>query len=257
MAANALNNACTCDSCEARGFVPAMFDRLRKALAPSGGPVTTKEVARWAASQQLAIVPQAADGHFDLGGDIAGHPWRLECGAPTREYVRGLELRGRADVGADPDAAVMVINRSLHEALESNAYHAITDTLQTTVNASLPEEMRWLAMYEEMSWPGLPASFRQHFAVVAERIEIAQRWIHAPLVSQLLNFLEGEQSAARTQSPLVLMLVRGRVYLRMEHTQRSLPEIVHATQLLLVGARAALQNLPPMSVAGPEDDSAH
>lgn len=49
------------------------------------------------------------------------------------------------------------------------------------------------------------------------------------------------------------MLVRGKVYLRMEHTQRSLPEIAHATQMLLIGAQAAMQNLPPMSVAGPDD----
>ena len=234
-----------------------MFDRLRKAFSPSGGsaarPVTNKEVARWAASQQLAIVPSATEGHFDLGGDVGGHPWRLECGAPTRDYVRGLELRGRADVGADPDAAVMVLNRSLHEALEGSAYNAITDTLQTTVNANLPEEMRWLSMYEEMAWPGLPVSFREHFAVVAERIELAQRWIHAPVVSQLLNAVEGEGGSERAKSPMVLMLARGKVYLRMEHTQRSLAEIAHAKQLLLVAGQAALQNLPPMSVAGPDD----
>ena len=237
-----------------------MFDRLRKAFGTSGSPgsdlgrpATNRDVARWAAKQQLAIVAHSTEGHFDLGGDIHGHPWRLECGAPTRDYVTGLELRGRADVGADPDAAVMVINRPLQEILEGTAYTAITDTLQTTVNTNLPEEMRWLAMYEEMTWPGLPASFRQHFAVIAERIDVAQRWIHAPVVSQLLNFLEGEHSAARAQSPLVLMLVRGKVYLRMEHTERSLPEIAHATQMLLIGAQAAMQNLPPMSVAGPDD----
>ena len=233
--------------------MPAMFDRLRKALAPSGGPVAYKEVARWAAAQQWGIAPQAAEGHFELSGEVEGRPWRLECGAPTREYVRGLELRGRADVGADPDAAVMVINRPLHGALEGNAYSALTDTLQTTVNASLPEEVRWLAMYEEVAWPGLPASFRQHFAVVAERLDVAQRWVHAPLVSQLLDALEGGQDAARAQSPLVLMLVRGKVYLRMEHTQRSLPEIAQAAQVLVVGAQAALRNLPPSpeSAAGP------
>ena len=232
-----------------------MFDRLRKALGGSATdrPVSYKEVARWAASQQLAILPSAAEGHFDLGGDVGGHPWRLECGAPTRDYVRGLELRGRADVGADPDAAVMVLSRPLHEALEGSAYNAITDTLQTTVDANLPEEMRWLAMYEEMSWPGLPASFRKHFAVVAERHEVAQRWVHAPVVSQLLDFLEGERGAVRAQAPLVLMLAHGRVYLRMEHAERSLAEIEHATRMLLVAARSALQHLPPLTVAGPDD----
>ena len=174
-----------------------MFDRLRKALHLPGGPnaarpVSNQEVVRWAATQRLAVVPQAVDGHFDLGGDLNGHPWRLECGNPTRDYVRGLELRGRADLGVDPDAAVMVLNRPLQESLEGNAYNAITDTLQTTVNASLPEEMRWLAMFEEVTWPGLPASFRQHFAVGAERLETAHRWRNAPAVSQLLNTGGGE-----------------------------------------------------------------
>lgn len=238
-----------------------MFDRLRKAFGTSGSqgsdlgrPATNRDVARWAAKQQLAIVAHSTEGHFDLGGDIHGHPWRLECGAPTRDYVTGLELRGRADVGADPDAAVMVINRPLQEILEGTAYTAITDTLQTAVSSSLPEEMRWLSMYEEMAWPGLPVSFREHFAVVAERIELAQRWIHAPVVSQLLNAVEGEGGSERAKSPMVLMLARGKVYLRMEHTQRSLAEIAHAKQLLLVAGQAALQNLPPMSVAGPDDE---
>ena len=237
-----------------------MFDRLRKAFGAIGaassdtGPVTNRDMARWAARQQMAIVTHSTDGHFDLGGDLHGHPWRLECGVPTRDYVQGRELRGRADVGADLDAAVMVLNRPLQEALEGTAYTAITDTLQTNVNASLPEEVRWLAMYEETAWPGLPASFRQHFAVVAERIELAQRWIHAPVVSQLLNAVEGEGGTERARSPLVLMLVRGKVYLRMEHTQRSLAEVAHAKQLLLVAGQSALQNLPPPSVVGPEDD---
>lgn len=238
-----------------------MFDRLRKVFqpppagSPQGKPVSNQEIARWAAAQRLAIVVQPTEGHFDLGGELSGHPWRLECGASTRDYVRGLELRGRADMGADPDAAVMVLNRPLQEALEGNAYSAITDTLQTTVNASLPEEMRWLAMYEEVAWPELPASFRRHFAVVAERIETAQRWIHAPLVSQLLNIVEGEGGAARAESPLLLMLARGKVYLRMEHTHRSLPEIAQATQVLLAAAQGALQNVPPPQLSQAPDSA--
>ncbi|MFY3386625.1 hypothetical protein [Paracidovorax sp. MALMAid1276] len=253
-----------------------MFDRLRKALlptsAPSGGnpggmpsagkPASNQEVARWAASQRLAIVTQAAEGHFDLGGEVGGHPWRLECGASTRDYVRGLELRGRADIGADPEAAVMVLNRPLQEALEGNAYSAITDNLQTTVNARMPEEMRWLAMFEEVAWPELPRSFRKHFAVVAEHSDTAQQWIHAPVVSQLLNAVEaaadssstaggGPDSALRAESPLLLMLVRGKVYLRMEHTRRSLQEIAHATHLLLTAAQSAMQNVAAPAATPP------
>ena len=136
-----------------------MFDRLRKAFATPAGlgttpsttgqPVSNQDVARWAAQQRIAMVAHAQDGHFDLGGDL-GNPARLESGPPTRPYVQGLELRGRADVGADPDAAVMVLNRPLREALERHVYSSITDSLRTSADAHMPEEMRWLAMYEEV-----------------------------------------------------------------------------------------------------------
>ena len=226
-----------------------MFDRLRKAFAPVGNPqqktpVSNQEVMRWAAAQRLSVVAHATEGHFDLGGTLAGHPWRLECATPTRDYVRGHELRGRVDVQADPDAAVMILNRSLQEALESHAYRVITDSLQTTVNGALPQEMRWLAMFDEVTWPQLPASFGRHYAVVAERLETAQRWVHAPLVSQLLDRVEGEGGTVSAQSPLLVMLAHGKVYLRTEHTQRSLQEVAQATQMLLAAAQSALQNLP-------------
>lgn len=236
-----------------------MFERIRNAFR-SGGPqvattagIRNADVVRWAAQQRLAIVPQAVDGHFDLGGDLQGHPWRLECGLPSRDYVQGFEFRGRADIVADADAAVMVLNRSLLEVLEGKAYDAITDTLQTTVNTNLPEEIRWLAMYEEVSWPGLPASFRQHFAVVTDDANTAQRWVQAPMVSQLLDIAESEDGGrARVASPVVLMLMRGKVYLRMEHTRRSLAEVAYATHALLVSAQSALHNLPPLATAAPE-----
>ncbi len=233
-----------------------MFDRIRQAFAgtPSapdstGGlaaeqPMTSQQLARWVAQQNLSTVPHGAPGHFEVRGEVLGMPWRLECGASTRDYILGLELRGRADVDADPDAAVLVLNRPLREALESHAYSAITDGLQTSVDARLPEEMRWLSMFDEVSWPELPGSFRQHFVVVAERIEHAERWIHAHLVSELLNAVEGEQGSLRSQAPMVLMLARGKVYLRAEHTRRTLSEVAHARAVLTTGAQSAVQHLP-------------
>ncbi len=232
-----------------------MFDRIRQAFAgtPSAPdstadqPMTSQQLARWAEQQNLSTVPHTVEGHFDVGGEVMGLPWRLECGASTRDYILGLELRGRADVDADPDAAVLVLNRPLREALERHAYSAITDSLQTSVDARLPEEMRWLSMFDEVSWPELPSSFRRHFVVVAERIEHAERWIHAHLVSELLNAVEGEQGDLRSESPMVLMLARGKVYLRAEHTRRTLSEVAHAKAVLTTGAQSAAQHLraPP------------
>ena len=57
------------------------------------------------------------------------------------------------------DVAVLTINRPLKEALEKRAYKMYTDTLQTTEDPGLPEEMRWLAIYDEAGWGTLPPEF--------------------------------------------------------------------------------------------------
>jgi hypothetical protein len=113
---------------------------------------------------------------------LAARKWR-----PTRDYIQGTELRVRAELALSPDAHVMVINRALKEELEGRVYGAITDSLQTTVNQSLPQEMRWLSIYEELRWPQMPASFLRAFAVVGEDLDTARHWVNAALVSQLMR----------------------------------------------------------------------
>jgi len=171
----------------------------------------------------------------------------LESGLPTRDYLHDTELRARADVHAATDVCVMVISRALKEELEGRVYGAITESLQTAVDESLPQEMRWLAMYEELQWPELPPSFLQLFAVVGERSEQARRWINAAVVSHLL----GDRSAAQVALPLVLMLSGGKVSLRMQTTACHLPDLEYATALLRVAATVAAQNLPPAADSEP------
>ena len=60
---------------------------------------------------------------------------------------------------------LFIINRPLKEDLEKRAYEMYTDTLQTTVDPSLPKEMRWLAMYPETGWQSLPPEFLKRYAV--------------------------------------------------------------------------------------------
>lgn len=228
-----------------------MFDRIRKARSPSApegnGPLmaTPDMLARWATVNRMHYAAVPPDGGFRLSGEQDGRAWHVECGASTRSYLDGMELRGRADAGADADAAVMVLTRPLREALESQAYEAITDGVQTTVDNSLPEELRWLSMYEEMSWPGLPASFRHRFSVVADRLEDAQRWVHAPLVSMLLDGVEQSEGEGAPELPLLLMLVRGHVYLRRAYRTPTVAAVDHACALLRLAGLAAWHNLPP------------
>lgn len=257
-----------------------MFERLRKVFSASGraaggvGTATLEGVARWAADRRVAMVRQSVPGHFNLGGEVHGRPWRMECGPASRDYMHSLELRGRVDVGADTDAAVMVISRPLKELLEQRAYSAITDTLRTTVDAHLPEEQRWLSLFDEVAWPGLPGDFRRRYAVVAEHAAYAQRWLQPDVLAQLLivakmdsassasasapdaaagqGALTDLQGSMRTDrcTPVVLMLVRGKVYVRLGHRRRSVEEVAAATDILLAAASAAAEHVVPSAVPG-------
>ena len=232
---------------------PAMFERLRSVFARSQGAVnnqgiaTPGQLALWAGAQRWSFDFQGEPARFQLGGMVAGQPWLLESGPPTRDYLTGTELRARTDPHAAPDVCVMVISRALKETLEGRVYGAITETLQTAVDESLPQEMRWLAMYDELQWPELPPSFARLFAVVGERSEQARRWVNAALVSHLL----GSRSATQAALPLVLMLSGGKLSLRMQTMACYLPDLEYATALLVVATTVAAQNLPATAESGP------
>lgn len=230
-----------------------MFERLRSVFARSQEPVhiqgiaTPAQLALWAAAQRWSFDFQGEPARFQLSGTVVGQPWLLESGSPTRDYLKGTELRARTDPHATPDASVMVISRTLKEVLEGRVYGAITETLQTAVDESLPQEMRWLAMYEEVQWPELPPSFIRLFAVVGDRKEQARRWVNAAVVSHLL----GSRSAEQAALPLVLMLSGGQLSLRMQTMDCYLPDLEYATALLMAAATVAAQNLPPAAESGP------
>jgi len=225
-----------------------MFARGPEPLAESG-VATPAQLAQWAAAQGWAFAYQGEPGQFQVGGAVAGHSWRIESGAPTRDYVHGTELRGRADMRIAPEIAIMVVSRALKEELEARTYGAITETMQTTVDDSLPQEMRWLSMYEELRWPELPASFSRLFAVVGDRVDHAQRWVNAAVVSHLL--MERAQ-AGRALAPLLLMVSDGKVLLRMQTTPRHQPDLHYAAALFTTAAAVAAQNLPPPPDSQPD-----
>ena len=87
---------------------------------------------------------------------------RGEIGASNRDFIHGAELRLRAELGLDPGVFVLVINRPLRATLERMAYSQFTDSLQTSVDSSLTEELRWLEYGQRLvhrkrnvaAWPG-------------------------------------------------------------------------------------------------------
>jgi hypothetical protein len=232
-----------------------MFDRLKKVFgkdstaekqvststpaAQSGSP---DPVSEWAATQGFHFSSLSAGAAFTLQGQSGGKPWRMEVGRPSRKYIQGNELRGRAELGLDPEVLVVLMNRPLKEVLERQAYALYTDTLQTSIDPSLPEEMRLLAMYEETGWDTLPRPFWSRYAVVTDERAHALAWLDPLLAQQLMDW---PAPALAGDVPFMLLLLRGKVYLRMQASAGHMPTLQHAAAIFTSACENALGAFGP------------
>ncbi|HEY1228806.1 MAG TPA: hypothetical protein VGF26_15955, partial [Ramlibacter sp.] len=220
-----------------------MFERIKKAfhrevkersdstLAQVHGPVS-----EWAATRGMTF-SGGVGSSMTMQGKVGGRSWRMELGRPTRDYIRGEELRARAELGVNDEVGAMVINRPLKEALERRAYSMITDTLQTTADPRLPEEMRWLAMYDEIGWEGPPADFWSRYAVLADTREHALAWVDDQIVRQLTSWPDPSPTA---QVPFMIVLLRGKCYLRMQYMPPEMATLDHATDVFVSACESGL-----------------
>jgi hypothetical protein len=230
-----------------------MFERLKKVFNTSGksgvapehaASVLADPLARWATAQgysYTAIDTAKGPGKgFTVTGEVAGKPFKLERGRASRDYIHGDELRARAELQVNDDAAVLIMSRPLKESLEKKAYEMYTDTLQTTADPSLPEEMRWLAMYQEVGWDSLSPAFWKRYSVLADQREHAQLWLTQALGDLLMSWPEPAPSA---NVPFILMLLRGKAYLRMQYSPADLPTLAHGTQIFSTACESAVAGL--------------
>lgn len=221
-----------------------MFERLRKVMSRRGrerasplpaGPGTP--LSRWAEARGLELAHTAHSQDFSLSGQVAGRPFRLDRTAPSRRYIDGSELRARVELDIAREVSVMVISRALRDALEHEAYTDVTDPVRTTLDARMPEEVRWLAVFDEVGWEGAElVQFWPRYAIVADLRAHAQAWMGAELVQALLDW----PSAALEQPPFMLTLQRGKLYLRMAFAPDDLPTLQHAMHVLALASSAAL-----------------
>ncbi len=224
-----------------------MFDRIKKALSgqpkeASAPPLAAAAsqiapVSEWAATQGFSFSSQGSGQSFSIDGKVAGKPWRMEVGRPSRKYIQGEELRARAELGTSEDVSVMVINRPLKESLEKQAYSMYTDSLQTTADPNLPEEMRWLAMYDEVGWESMPRPFWGRYAVLTDQRDHALAWLD-PTLAQLM--MEWPAPAPSAQVPFMVLLMRGKAYLRMEHQPSDMASLQHAAQIFTSACESAV-----------------
>jgi hypothetical protein len=222
-----------------------MFDRIKKAFSKGSGkpPDDTQSqmahgpVSEWAGTQGFAFTVDGDGQGVVLEGKISGKPWRLQLGRPTRDYIRGDEVRARGELGLPEEVAILVMNRPLKEMLEKRAYQIYTDDLQTSVDSTLTEEMRWLAMFKEVGWDGLPAAFLERYGVMTDKREDAQAWLDAPLANLLLNW---QSPASTAEVPFMVLLLNGKAYLRMEYTPADLLTLQHAALIFTSACESAL-----------------
>lgn len=226
-----------------------MFDRLKKVFhtpeKPAAGPAAresdpTDPISEWANTRGLSYTGFGEGKGFAMTGQIAGKPWKLERGKSSRDYIRGEELRARAELKVNDEASVLIMNRPLKEALEKKAYQMYTDTLQTTADPSLPEEMRWLAMYPEVGWDSIGKPFWARYSVLADQREHALAMVDPALAKLLMSWPE---PAPDDQVPFMLMLLRGKAYLRMQYTPADMPTLEHAALLFTSACESAVAGL--------------
>jgi hypothetical protein len=217
-----------------------LMSRLKKVLIGDQMAVERDSVSQWAELQGLSYDGSKDRRNFSVSGVTAGRPWKMECGSPTRDFIKSKELLARASLHIPEDVSILLMNRSLKESLERRAYSLYTDTLQTTVDQNLPLEMRWLAMYDETCWAGLPKAFWTRYAVVADQVPHASSWLTPNLVELLMSWPE---PGPDSEVPFVMMLKRGKAYLRMQYTPADLQTLEHAAVIFTAACDSAVAEL--------------
>jgi hypothetical protein len=222
-----------------------MLDGLKRLF--TGPPAPTAEgwegIAPWAASRHYAFRDVPNEG-FVVDGRLDATPWRLEWGPSQRPYIRGQELRLRAEMGLPADLQLVVMNRPLQETMEQAVFDQYVEGVQTRIDNQTPPEMRWLVMF-----PKLPNSemgpLRERFIAVSSVRNWLSNWLEGPLTHSL-GALRVDASV-----PMVLMIGRGRLMLRTALAEAELPTL----QMWLRLFETALREGRRVAGTGPESAS--
>ncbi|WP_290870705.1 hypothetical protein [Aquabacterium sp.] len=204
-----------------------MFDALKRLIGPSTASGHEGEtLAAWAKVDGLVfkrVKDKSAGGGYVVE---SSRGWRVEWGASQRVYIHGPELRFRCDTGIPSDVQCILLTKVLAQTLESDVFNRYTNAMQTQIDHTLPDEMRWLAMHPRVSLAVAPV-LAKRFALFTNAEPLTQRWLGAEVVQWL-------EEAAQTwwTDALVLVLTVNRGMLTLRMSGRPL----ESSQLHLVGA---------------------
>ncbi|MBP7131739.1 MAG: hypothetical protein KBA70_03155 [Aquabacterium sp.] len=188
-----------------------MFDALKRLIDPDH---VESEDARvllaWAKTEGHTF--KHVKERFGAGHVVeAADGWRIEWGNSQRPYIIGKELRFRCDTGIPGDVQLIFLSKVLAQTFESDVFSRFTNAMQTQIDNTLPDEMRWLAMHPEVHLPGNMVVSRR-FALFCNADAVSTHWLDADTVQAL------EEAATSWWSDslvLVITLNRGILTARM------------------------------------------
>lgn len=188
-----------------------MFASIKRLIgsAPSR-PDEGQALSAWAKTQDFAFkrVKDKTGGGYVVETDKG---WRVEWGTSQRPYIPGKELRFRCDTGLPGDVQMILLSKAVAQTLESDVFSRYTNAMQTQIDNTLPDEMRWLAMHPRVSLSA-SAVLSKRFALFCNAEAVVQSWLDGSTIQEL------ESAAANwwTDGLLLVMTVnRGMLTLRM------------------------------------------
>lgn len=203
-----------------------MFESIKRMLgSPSAGRDDGQALAAWAKAEGYTF--KHVKHKTGVGYVVeSGRGWRVELGPSQRSYIHGQELRFRADTGLHGDVQLIMLTKVLAQTLETEVFSRFTHAMQTQIDNTMPDEMRWLAMHPRVSLSASSQVLSKRFALFCNAETVAQLWLDQ--ATQLL--LEGAASSWWTDSLLMVLTVnRGILTIRMPGQN------VEQAQLKMVG----------------------
>ena len=207
---------------------------------PKGGRYAATSIPAWAKASGFKFEARGADG-FILQGDFDNHAWALEMGPSTRDFIMGRQLRGSISLVADPKVAVVIMSRALKGSLDDLVFKLYTDSVQTMASADMPDEMRWVTVFDEFGWAGPPLELWQRYSVMADKRANAAALLDEQLSQALMARNEGQEGQ---NTPFTLNLFRSKIQLRMGYQPPSLETVQFALGVLMTACETAELEFP-------------
>jgi hypothetical protein len=211
-----------------------MLDSIKQWVSEHATSAPWADVGRFAQRQKMVFKRRPDDVGFCIENRQNDLLWRLDFGPPQRQYIQGFELSMRMRLSVGTDLQMMVLSKNLFETLENLAFECFTETTQTIIESTTPEEMRWLVIFPSVAYVA-HESVQAQFQLVGSSPLEAAYWMEGSLAQTLRS------KRLDDPNPFMLMVLGDRIYLRMQLEEANELAIRQAVMIFEVAAAQAVQ----------------